>query len=523
MGLFSNEIAFARRQIERDRAVSDARFEPRNDRFQAQIVRFDGNLDVPNKPNYNYAREFSPTDTDPPFQVFNDKVQAREGLRVWIGSGLGGRLEVLDWDSSALVDLPEYDGENYQPINKADFEWPDFAPGPNALNVYPRSHTELRCYPGEAGGLTISVAPFRYYKNGAVTLFTGVLSQSISSSSPSGPDEARFVGVYLDLADTTIKTVDGTVTIDSPSQTPDSPTFPTDNIIPICLIRLDDEQTSVNEADFVDARQFINNPNVTTLYSPDGTETALSADNNGDITVNSPTAGQGISYAHWHMGKLVDSTEGQLFNQNTASTPTGWTETDAADQSTTAEKYGFWFLAGTSAETSYDYRKQSGVTIESLASNFYAAFQFGPLLFRDAAYTADVDYTFGVHRDNSGIDLDTFVRGNLHWDSSMTQWQVRGESKDGTTQTNGTYQTFSFPLQMPIYLRVVVRNHTTAGSRKVRVYVGTSPEPQTHTLLQDNTFSATWGAVYWRIEQSRGAGNGDNIFLGAVDYLADQR
>jgi len=520
MGLFSDDINFARRELQRKREASNSQFEPRREKFAAQIVRFNGNLRVPNKEGYVYAREFSPTDTDPPFEVFNNKVQAREGLRVFIGPGVSGRLEILDWDTGTLADLPEYQSQTYLPITSSDFEWPDFNPGPNALNIYPRSRTELRCYPGEAGGLTISVAPFRYIKNNNVTLFAGVTSQSISSSKPSGTNEARFVGVYLDLSDGAIKTVDGAVSVDSPSTVPDSPVFPADNIVPICLVRLDDQQTSVTESDFVDARQFINNPASSQLYTPDLATKALSIDSNGDATMYPGNASLGNIYVNWTGYKLRDETEGQLFTEYASATPTGWTEIDGAVDSNTTRRYGFWFLKD---GTSWKFNKQSTLEIESLASNFWASFLYGPILFKDGDFSGDVHYRLGIYADDSGsIDEDIFTRINLYWNSGSNIWQVRGEGKDGTTQTNGTYKTLSFPYAMPLYFRLVIRNHTTAGSRKVRVYIGTSPEPDSHSLLQDLTFSATWSDVWWQIQQTKAGGVADGLFIGAVDYLGNK-
>lgn len=236
------------RQIERTDLLSQ-------DRLLCNIIRVDGKIDVPFRPGFVWCQEYSPADDTSPFHAFNDKVQARETLSVWVGPGLGGRREVLDWYNGTIVNTSDYAAQKYLPTHQLDHEWPDFKPGPDVVQIYPRSLTMLRTYTGEAGLLTISVSPLRYAKTNALVSFPGKNSLDISASQPAS-GLALFVGVYLDFDDNTIKTVDGATTSDSPAIIPDSPTFPLSAVLS-ALVRLNGDQTTISEVDIVDARQIV--------------------------------------------------------------------------------------------------------------------------------------------------------------------------------------------------------------------------------------------------------------------------
>lgn len=254
------------------------------DRLLCSIVRVDDNINVPSRPGFVWCQEYSPSDDTNPFHAFNDKVQAREGLSVWIAEGLGGRREVLDWNNATIVNTPIYKGQKYLPLHHSDHEWPDFKPGPDVVNVYPRSLSMLRTYPGEAGALTVSASPLRYVKGNALVVFPGKNSLDISASQPAS-GLARFVGIYLDPDDNTLKSVDGATTGDSPAITPDSPAFPESAILS-ANVRLNGDQTVFSEVDMVDVRQVldasgaIDGVRVSKLVSPDGSvDPAISASN----------------------------------------------------------------------------------------------------------------------------------------------------------------------------------------------------------------------------------------------------
>ena len=244
-----------RRDLQRQRGDRDAQFEQFHGKLLCQIIRVDGNIKVPNRPGFVWCQEYSPTNDDSPFHVFNSKVQARELLPVWVGLGLSGRLEILDWYNAILPDLPDYSGQVYLPQHHLDHEWPDKKPGADAVTVYERAIAPLRTYVGEAGSLTVSVRPLRYIHNKVVVVFSGLNNLDISASQPAA-GLALYVGVYLNTTTNAIGTVDSSTVADVPVIDPPSPTFP-DNAIPSALVRLDNAQTTISEADIVDVRPFI--------------------------------------------------------------------------------------------------------------------------------------------------------------------------------------------------------------------------------------------------------------------------
>lgn len=244
----------SQRQMEINRRI-DREEIFRQDRLLCNIIRVAGNINVPNRSGFVWCQEYSPSDDTSPFHAFNDKIQAREGLTVWVGAGLGGRREILDWNNGTIVNTPDYNAQKYLPTHHRDHEWPDFKPGPDVVTVYPRSLSMLRTYPGEGGLLTISVSPLRYVKDNSITSFPGKISLDLSGSQPAS-GLALFVGVYLDFDDNTVKSVDGATTSDSPAITPNSPIFPTSAILS-AMVRLDGDQTTFSEIDIVDVRQII--------------------------------------------------------------------------------------------------------------------------------------------------------------------------------------------------------------------------------------------------------------------------
>ena len=217
---------------------------------------------------------------------------------------------------------------------------------------------------------------------------------------------------------------------------------------------------------------------------------------------------------------LNDETEGNHFKDNDNSYPDGWTQTDAAQDTKTNLLFSFWWLKGNSANTTWDYRKQTGINIETSGANYYNSFMFGAILFRDGEFTADVEYYFGIYGEtDSAIDLTKYVRVRLRWDQANSLWKVRGESNNGGGATVSSEKTFTFPLNQPVYFRVMVRNNAT---KQCREYMGLLPLARTQTMLQSVDENTTWGTVYWRIHMTRGAGIEDYLYIGAVDYLANE-
>lgn len=256
------------------------------DRLLCRIIRVAGNIDVPNKPGFVWCQEYSPSNDTNPFHAFNSEVQAREGLDVWIEEGMGGRREVTKWNNATIVNTANYAAQKYLPTHHSDHEWPDFKPGPDVVNVYPRSLSMLRTYPGEGGALTISASSLRYIKGNVLVIFPGKNSLDISAAQPAS-GLARYVGIYLDPDDNTLKSVNGATTGDSPVITPNSPAFPESAILS-ANVRLNGDQTTFSEVDMVDIRQIldssgaIDGTRVSKLVSPDGSvDPAFETDNSG--------------------------------------------------------------------------------------------------------------------------------------------------------------------------------------------------------------------------------------------------
>ena len=219
---------------------------------------------------------------------------------------------------------------------------------------------------------------------------------------------------------------------------------------------------------------------------------------------------------------LTDASKGDHFRDNDASFPAGWTEIDAASSTDTNSIYSMWRLRGTNVDTSWKYRKQSGITLESLGSGVAATIYFGQIMFMTRVFTADVDYYFGMYRDNSGIDEATYSRVHLQWDNAGSQWRVRGEESDGTVSNNGSWFTLPGPPFAPVHFRVSVLNN--AAKRAIQFFAdGAIPSlsmSYSDYILQNvlPTTAPTWGQFWVQIHQSRGTGGEDEIFIGVQDY-----
>jgi len=268
------------RDIELARQRSAQQFEPKKERWLAKIVRFNGNLRVPSRPGYVYAQQLPVDDAPPPVPVLCIAVQARENLRVWIEKNLEGEWEVVSW-WKGITQQGDYNLQAYLPLHGRDHEWPDRKPRADAVSIYPRALSMLRYYPGEAGGLTVSLSPLRYIRDGAVVLYSGELNIDLSASQPAS-GLARYVGVYLDLDTNTAGTVDGDTTIDSQTVSPPSPTFP-DDVFTSAMVRLDGDQTTFSEADFVDLRAIIGEASTGTGLAGEAIDNALVVEHFLDI------------------------------------------------------------------------------------------------------------------------------------------------------------------------------------------------------------------------------------------------
>lgn len=215
---------------------------------------------------------------------------------------------------------------------------------------------------------------------------------------------------------------------------------------------------------------------------------------------------------------LIDPTNGNHLNDNTATFPADWTQADSPQTTATNEVKGFWSIIGSSGNAAWKYQKQTPFNIESLSVNAYKSFHLGPIYIKESLPTADLNYYLGIYRNNAGaIDENTFIRININWSSASSIWQARAERKDGTTQTNGTYYTLPRAPIGQLWARVALRNST---NKDVFGYIGSTPYHLMHMQLMNATVGAgvTWGQVWWQFHMSRGTGPDDRIMIGGYDY-----
>jgi len=219
------------------------------------------------------------------------------------------------------------------------------------------------------------------------------------------------------------------------------------------------------------------------------------------------------------------TTDAEHFNDNTSTYPSQWTEVDAAFATDTNDIYGFWHFVGTSGETSWKYRKQMSFSMESIGSGNRRSFVWGPILFRDTQATADVDYYFGIYRDNGAgtIDETVFTRVRFNWNSGGARWRVRGEYATGSgTNAGAWFELSQYPIASPLFFRNVAEYEATDTGELTRNYFGLNPYPLTMTILQSTgTAGVTWNNAWVQVQMSRAGGNSDILWIGGLN-ITDQ-
>lgn len=222
--------------------------------------------------------------------------------------------------------------------------------------------------------------------------------------------------------------------------------------------------------------------------------------------------------APWFDFPLFDATNGSHLNDDSITYPAGWTQADDPQTTNTNDAFGFWSLVGSNGNNSWKYRRQTPFDIGALASNAYKSFHVGPIIIKESLPTADLNYYFGIYRNNAGaIDENTFIRININWLNASSLWQIRAERKDGTTQTNGTYYPLARLPVAPLWLRLTLRNST---NRDVFAYFGAVPFPVMQMQVMNSNVGSgvTWGQVWWQFHMSRSTGPDDRLMVGGVDY-----
>ena len=230
------------------------RAEPLRNITRGELIDIGGSVEVTGRPGYCWVREYG--EDGGVSQAFNPTTQPSNGLAVLIGHAPKApyRRIVLDVNWEMIAGSPDYDGDPYLPAHHKTHEWPDGLPGPDPVTVYGRSLSMLRTYPGSAG-LTASISPYRYERDGTVITFAGHADYDVSGSQP-GVGLARYTLIYLDTDTNLIGVVDGDTAVDAGPVVPPFPAPPL-AAIPSAWIRLDGAATAVFEADIVDARMLL--------------------------------------------------------------------------------------------------------------------------------------------------------------------------------------------------------------------------------------------------------------------------
>lgn len=204
------------------------------------------------------------------------------------------------------------------------------------------------------------------------------------------------------------------------------------------------------------------------------------------------------------------SNMGQRFDANDSSTPSGWTEADAANSSNQNDIAGFWYLQNNSNQ-SWDYHKAL-----SLPATSWQSTEFMGVRIRDGGFTGDQNLYYGIYGDSgSGISDDIYLRCNVHWDSVAGIWEVRGQYKDGTTHVDGSWEPLDNFMPRDFYIRCVKRS----DANTIRVYFGASQYPnQQKAILNTSMDRTVWDdGVHARLESTHSGGIQMYAHIGALD------
>lgn len=192
-------------------------------------------------------------DTAVPMPAYNRNVKAQAGIPVLLEIMEGAQFPVVrDLDVEVMANPAGVAAGWLQSAFLTDHH-ADHEPGGNdQMWLYPEAFTPLAVVPGTSG-LTITVISGYYELNGVRTFFAGAVDQDISASQPSS-GEHRFVGVYIDDANS-LGTVDGTAVPDGTGAV--DPTWPA-GAIPLAVVDLDGDQTDIQLGrDIFNRRSFV--------------------------------------------------------------------------------------------------------------------------------------------------------------------------------------------------------------------------------------------------------------------------
>lgn len=216
------------------------------------------------------------------------------------------------------------------------------------------------------------------------------------------------------------------------------------------------------------------------------------------------------------------SENGEDYSQgDLTSTPPGWDIGSGADAVTVAD--GYFNIATTTSPgttTSFAYDKQLAVPFVAASENDgrYEVL-VGPIIFRSVMSASDEDYYIALHPDNSGSpDTAKYVRLHIQWDTSAGIWQCRGQTHDGTTGTDGAWNTISFPTP-PLFAKLVLKRHSGAMTGGV-VAVSVARDIRAGDWIQDQALVFTPGTPWLRLSAANLPTTSNRVMrVGAFDVF----
>lgn len=213
-----------------------------------------GNVVVPDRPDKSYAR-FSKNSTTF-FEIFNRTVNPVNNWPILIGElpWQPGLTQVVDTDWSTFEQTGWGDTLGNTSPHAPTHEWPDGAPGSDAVSVHPRAIVPGRAFLSDSTPTVVYVNSFEYGTTGTLWPgLPGVDLQPLMSATVTGT--MRYAGVYVDESTNSLGVVTGGTTVYTSALEPPRVGFPETGAIPIARVRVYGGQAALTEADIKDARR----------------------------------------------------------------------------------------------------------------------------------------------------------------------------------------------------------------------------------------------------------------------------
>lgn len=255
-----------------------------------------GNVLVPGRPDYNYAR-FNRSSSEI-FEVFNKEVsQPVDGWPIKIGSfpWQPGLTQVVGTDWSAYAQTGWGDSVASVQSHAPTHEWPNFSPGSDYLSIYMRAISPLRGRSGGTGTLNFYVNEYEYDFTGTNVQWPGTSPLALAAAAPA-TGTMRYMGVYLNPATNALGAVTGSTTTFAETGEPARPNWPL-NVFPVAYARLYGGQAYFVEQDIRDARRIFDTTLMFTGTSAGGGEVVATSTDNPIINGSLLLWQRGTSFA----------------------------------------------------------------------------------------------------------------------------------------------------------------------------------------------------------------------------------